>query len=77
MSNILNEIMKAMIAVVGILAILVGFYFGFAAITTALIPLGTASAVQATQIYTEASYNALMMIGAFVFASICATAYKH
>ena len=67
-------VISTVTALAGILSTIVGLG---ALLYAFLLPksysLSTASAVQATQIYTEAGYWALLGIGALIFAGLCAS----
>ena len=63
--------MRVIIGLLGALALLVGIGFGlWSAATPALFPLADASAVQITQVYSIASYRALLSIASFLFVLI-------
>jgi hypothetical protein len=67
--------MRILVVVLGVLAVLIGVvFFALAFLAPHGSNLAGASAVQITQVYSEASYDALMSIAAFAFAGLCASA---
>lgn len=59
--------MKILIHLVAAVALIAGAYFVFQALATpGKYPLSSASAVQATQVYTEAMYYALVATALFL-----------
>ncbi len=64
--------MRIVVLVLGVLAVLIGLvFFGLAFLAPLSHNLAGTSAVQ---VYSEASYDALMAIASFVFAGLCASA---
>lgn len=63
--------MRVIMDIVGAIVLFAGIFLLFRAVTApAGFPLSMASAVQITQVYTEAIYYGILAIGAFMLAGI-------
>lgn len=69
--------MRTIVGIIGVLAVLAGLYF---VVNAWLLPntyrLTDASAIQMTQLYTMATYQAVLGIACFVFAGLCAVSAR-
>ena len=63
--------LRSIVQILGVLTLLAGVYFFMNALTIpARYTLSAASAVQITQVYSEATYNGIMAVAAFTLAGI-------
>jgi len=63
--------MKTLITILGALALVGGILlFGAALLTPSQYPLASASAIQLSQVYAQATYYAVLSVAAFVFAGV-------
>lgn len=63
--------MKVLVEIVGVLALVGGAFLLFRAVTyPGGFALSTASAVQITQVYSEATYYGVLSVAAFVLAGV-------
>ncbi len=63
--------MKMLFDVIGALALVGGIWFFIKAfMTPSMYSLSTASAIQAQQVYGEATYYGVLAIAAFIFAGV-------
>lgn len=65
--------MRSFAQILGVIAIVVGFalcFFAYNATTILRAPGISPSAVQVTQVYSEASFYGIMAIAAFAFAAV-------
>jgi predicted transporter len=64
--------MRALVLTTGVLALLAGLWFLLSAVVTPYLYKTTdLSAIQATQIYSMGTYNAVLAIACFALAGLC------